>query len=216
MLLLHAERWVSNALIENTLWEGPPPRSAPGNIKTYVSQLRRTLAALGDVPGRIVSRVGAYRISVEPGELDVFRFEESVRLGREARHRSADGEAVEHFRAALGLWRGEPYEDLPLSLRRPVTARLEELRWAAREELIDVRLVLGQHHTVVPDLRALTIEHPTRERLWCFLLLALHRSGRRADALDAYQAAYRSLASGLGIEPGAELRRLHQQMLADT
>ncbi|WYW21242.1 BTAD domain-containing putative transcriptional regulator [Amycolatopsis coloradensis] len=216
LLLLHAERWVSTPLIENALWEGLPPRSASGNVKTYVSQLRRTLAALGGDPSRIANRVGAYRISVKPSELDVFRFEESVRLGREARNRSADGEAVEHFREALGLWRGEPYEDLPLSIRRPVVARLEELRWTAREELIDVRLMLGQHHTVVPDLRALTIEHPTRERLWCLLLLALHRSGRRADALDAYQSAYRSLTDELGIEPGAELRRLHERMLADT
>lgn len=216
LLLLNAERWVSNALIENALWEGLPPPSAPGNIKTYVSQIRRSLTALGDDPGRITSRSGAYRISLAPGELDVFRFEESVRLGREARRRSAGGEAVERFQEALGLWRGEPFEDLPLSIRRAEAARLEELCWAVREDLIDTRLMLGHHHAVVPDLRALTIEFPTRERLWCLLLVALHRSGRRADALVAYQSAYRSLADELGIEPSAELRRLHRQMLADA
>lgn len=213
LLLLYAGKWVSTSVIDDALWEGEPPRSAPGNIKTYVSQLRRILAESSDGLDRISSRVGGYRLTAKRHELDVGLFDEAARLGREARERNADAEAVEHFQAALELWRGEPFEDLPLPIRRVETARLDERRWAVCEDLIDAKVALGQHHAVLPDLRALTIEFPMRERLWCQFLLALCRSGRRAEALSAYQSAYRLLADELGIEPGAELQRLHQQML---
>lgn len=216
LLLLHTGKWVTIDLIEDALWEGDPPRSALGNIRTYVSHLRQTLTAAGGGADLIDSRAGAYRILVPRDEFDVFRFEEAARLGREARQRMADGEAVEHFRAALGLWRGEPFEDLPLYVRRSESARLEERHWSVCEDLIDARVALGQHHAVLPELRALTIEYPMRERLWCQFLLALHHSGRRAEALSAYQSAYRQLTGELGIEPGAELRSLHERLLADA
>jgi DNA-binding SARP family transcriptional activator len=120
---------------------------------------------------------------------------------------------VEHLQAALELWRGEPFEELPLPIRRAESARLDEHRWAVREDLIDARVALGQHHVVLPTLRALTIEYPMRERLWCQFLHALYRSGRRGEALSAYQSAYRFLVDELGIEPGVELQRMHRRML---
>jgi SARP family transcriptional regulator, regulator of embCAB operon len=215
MLLLHAGGWVGLTEICAALWEDEPPRSAPGNIKTYVSELRHALPpARSPARGRIESWAGRYRITVVPGELDVSLFETAARRGREARRAGAEGHAVRYFQQALELWRGRPFDELPEDVTRAQTARLEEQRWVIWEDLIDARLALGQHDAVLPTLRALTIEHPHRERIWGQLLVALDRAGRRAEALDAYQTVYRLLADELGIEPGVELQRLHRRVLA--
>jgi DNA-binding SARP family transcriptional activator len=219
LLLFSAGSWVSTDLIHSALWVDGSPRTAFGSIKTYVSQLRRILAEgrtpveAEDLHKRIESRSGGYRVIADRHEVDLFLFEEAARRGREALHKGAPGQAVEHFQTALELWRGEPFEELPVAIRRAESARLDEQHWAVRENLIDARVALGQHHAVLPTLRALTIEYPMRERLWCQLLVALCHSGRRAEALSAYQTAYRFLVDELGIEPGVELQRLHQQML---
>ncbi|MCE7002234.1 AfsR/SARP family transcriptional regulator [Kibdelosporangium philippinense] len=214
LLLLTPGNWVSADLIHATLWVGNSPRNAFGSMKTYVSQLRRKLADANDPENRIESRVGGYRVFADRQELDVFLFEEVARRGRDALRDGDPGRAVEHLKAALELWRGEPFEELPEDVRKAENVRLEEQRWAVREDLIDAHVALGQPHVVIPTLRALTMEDPTREHLWYRLLVALCHSGRRAEALAAYQTAYRFLVDELGIEPGAELRQLHQQMLA--
>jgi DNA-binding SARP family transcriptional activator len=213
LLLLTPGNWVSTDLIHATLWVGDSPRNAFGNMKTYVSQLRRKLAEANDIENRIESRAGGYRVFADRHELDVFLFEETARRGREALQDGDPARAVEHLKAALELWRGEPFEELPVAIKQAESARLEEHRWAVREDLIDAHVALGQHHVVIPTLRALTMEYPTREHLWYRLLVALCHSGRRAEALAAYQTAYRFLVDELGIEPGVELRQLHQQML---
>ncbi|WP_250280457.1 MULTISPECIES: AfsR/SARP family transcriptional regulator [unclassified Frankia] len=213
LLLLNAGTWVSINRICAVLWEDEPPRSSFGNIKTYVSQLRRALPPNHAEHSRIESRSGAYRINLAPGELDVSVFEKMAYRGREALHGGADESALEYFQEALGLWRGQPFDELPEDTTLAEAARMEEQHWAVLEDLIDVHLSHGHYDVVLPTLRALTIEYPLRERLWGQLLLALHRSGRRAEALSAYQAVYRLLTNELGIEPGADLRRLHQQVL---
>ncbi|MBP2323520.1 DNA-binding SARP family transcriptional activator [Kibdelosporangium banguiense] len=213
LLLLTPGNWVSTDLIHETLWVSDSPRNAFGNMKTYVSQLRRKLIDANDLENRIESRVGGYRVFADRHELDVFLFEEAARKGREALQDGDPGRAIGHLQAALDLWRGEPFEELPVAVKQTESTRLEEHRWAVREDLIDAHVALGQHHVVIPTLRALTMEYPTREHVWYRLLVALCQSGRRAEALAAYQTAYRFLAEELGIEPGAELRQLHQQML---
>lgn len=212
-LLLHSGTWVSTDLIGEAVWEGRAPRSAAGNIKTYMSQLRRTLVAAGDSRDRIDSRPGAYRVLVKRHELDVLQFEQAIRLGMDARRTGADAEALGQLRLALELWRGSPFEDLPMEIRVADAVRLEERRWTAIEELIDLRVGLGEYDVVLPELRALTAAYPMRERLWRHLLLALSRSGRRAEALSAYRNLYQLMTDQLGVEPGAELRNLHQQVL---
>lgn len=214
LLLLNHGSWVSTDLIHTVLWGDDSPRTAFGNIKTYVSHLRRILAGGKDPRSRIESRVGGYRVIADRHEIDVFLFEQAARRGRKALCDGDLGEAVEHFQNALDLWRGEPFEDLPVAVRQAESVRLDEQHWAVRENLIGARVALGQYHVVLPALRALTIEYPMRERLWCQLLIALYHSGRRGEALTMYQMAYRFLADELGIEPGVELRRLHQRVLA--
>ncbi|EIV90640.1 AfsR/SARP family transcriptional regulator [Frankia sp. QA3] len=234
-LLLHAGRWTSVEEMLLALWQDEPPRSAFGNIKTYLSELRHTLpTSPGDSavpasiravgpraavlrrpagPGRIESRPGEYRLVVAPDEIDVIRFEQAVERGRVAARAGAPAQAAELFEQALGWWRGSAFDELPAEVGGAESLRLEEARWAAREALIDARLALGEHDQVLPALRALTVEYPTRERLWAQLLVALERSGRRAEALREYRVLYQRLVTELGIEPGAELRRVHQQVL---
>jgi tetratricopeptide (TPR) repeat protein len=79
---------------------------------------------------------------------------------------------------------------------------------------IEAGLHQGRHEQLIGELRRLTGEHPLRERFQGQLMLALARSGRQAEALAAYQDARRVLVEELGIEPGPELRRLHEQILA--
>ncbi|WP_052710867.1 AfsR/SARP family transcriptional regulator [Pseudofrankia sp. DC12] len=225
LLLLHAGGWVSTEQIAVALWEDDPPRSALGNIKTYVSELRRVLppasdghpdvrgADSGSPLGRILSRDGEYLLRLAPNEFDVDLFDAGARGGEEELAAGRPAEATVLLDRALALWRGEPYDDLPAEIAVAETTRLAELRWAVWENLVDARLRLGQHNRVLPTLRALTIEHPTRERLWAQLLVALGQDGRRAEALNAYQTVYRMLTERLGIEPGEDLQLEHQRIL---
>ena len=112
-------------------------------------------------------------------------------------------EAVRAFRKADGLWRGPPLADFRSEpFARGRADRLDELRLGATEELIDAELALGHHRLIVAELEALVTDHPLRERLLCQLMLALYRSGRQADALDAYLRARSVLNEQLGLEPG--------------
>ena len=222
LLLLHARGWVSTEQIAVALWEDDPPRSALGNIKTYASDLRRALPPPALPPGgkdpapplgRIASRGGEYHLRLWPGEFDVDLFGADAAAGEEALAAGRPAEATRLLEGALALWRGQPYEDLPADITVAETTRLQELRWAAWENLVDARLRLGQHDRVLPSLRALTLKHPMRERLWAQLLVALDQDGRRAEALHAYQTVYRTLTERLGIEPGEDLRLEHQRIL---
>jgi DNA-binding SARP family transcriptional activator/Flp pilus assembly protein TadD len=91
--------------------------------------------------------------------------------------------------------------------------RLELLRVDALEDRLDAELVCGRHVEVLTELEALVGEHPLRERLWGQLMVARYRSGRQAEALEAYQQLRRRLVDELGIEPGPELSRLHRAVL---
>ncbi|GAA1688640.1 BTAD domain-containing putative transcriptional regulator [Nonomuraea maheshkhaliensis] len=208
-LLLDANQVVaSDALIE-VLWTGNPPSSATANLRTYVSSLR---GVLGAVEARIAAHPSGYAIEVEAERLDLLLFEDLV---ARARASARTEEAAARLRRALALWRGTPLGDLPAS---PVwDARLRSLtqaRLAAAEELIAVKLAAGEHTSAVEDLRELIGEHPYREDLWQRLILALHHTGRRAEALHAYTAVRRQLIEDLGVEPGQDLREAHALVLA--
>lgn len=216
LLLLHGGGWVGTEQIAVALWEDDPPRSALGNIKTYVSDLRHALPPLAQPsgPGRIVGREGEYSLRLCPGERDVELFDADAVAGEEALLAGRPADAAPLLDRALGRWRGRPYEDLPADVAVAETTRLEELRWVVWENLVDARLRLGQQDRVLPALRALTLKHPTRERLWAQLLVALDQDGRRAEALGAYREVYRTLTENLGIEPGDRLRSEHQRILS--
>jgi DNA-binding SARP family transcriptional activator/DNA-binding beta-propeller fold protein YncE len=204
VLLLHANEVVSRDRLIDELWGGSPPETASTALQVHVSQLRKELGR--DV---IVTQAPGYRIRVEPGGLDVERFEALV---DEARGAEASA-AAERLREALALWRGLPLADIDDAVARPDRRRLEEELLTALEQRIAADLELGQHVQLVPELERLVIEHPLRERLRGQLMLALYRSGRQADALEIYRRGRRMLSEELGIDPDSALQRLERAIL---
>ena len=153
-------------------------------------------------------------LELEPEQLDLDRFERLLGEGRELLAAGEAERAAEALRAALALWRGPPLSDFESEpFAHGEIARLEELHLAALEERIEADLALGRHADLVPELEALVREHPLRERLRAQLMLALYRSGRQAEALDAYRQTRRLLADELGLEPGRTLQELERAIL---
>ena len=206
LLLLHANEIVATDRLIAELWGEAPPATVSKSIQVYVMRLRRELGA-----ERLTTRAPGYVLHVEPEELDVAVFE---RLRGEAR-RAEPARAAEKLRAALALWRGPPLADLAYeSFAQAEIGRLDELRLAVLEERVDADLACGRHADLVGELEALIAANQLRERLRAQLMLALYRSGRQAEALEAYRAVRRELADELGLEPGEQLRRLERAILS--
>jgi len=205
LLLLDAGRVVSTDRLVDALWGEEPPRTSATSLQNFISQLRKLLG-----PDLLVTRSPGYLLRVDPDALDLDRF---TRLVERAR-RAAPDERARLLRAALELWRGEPLAEFRFEpWAQSEVARLAELRLATLEERIEAELEAGRHAELVGELEALVGEHPLRERLRGQQMLALYRSGRQAEALDAYQAARRALVDGLGIDPSPALQRLHASIL---
>ena len=213
ILLLRANESVPRDVLVHELWGEQPPVGAQHSLDVYVSRLRKSLDAAADGPV-VMTRPGAYSLRLAEGQLDARRFEQLVGQGRAALAANAPGQAAEKLRLALELWRGQALADL-VNGHGPwiEAARLEELRLCAIEDRIDSDLALGRHADVVSELAALAAAHPLRERLHGQLMIALYRSGRQAEALEAYQAARRTLVEELGLEPGPALQRLESAIL---
>ena len=211
VLLLHANEVVSTDRLVDSLWGEAAPNTAATAVHGYVSGLRK---ALGDHGGRLATAPRGYTLRIEPGELDLDRFERALDSGREQLAADGPGRAAETLRAGLALWRGRPlagFEDEPFA--REAVARLEELRIQAREELITAELERGAAAELVAELRSLVSEHPFRERFRAQLMLALYRAGRQAEALATYDDARRAMVDELGLEPGPALRDLQRAIL---
>jgi WD40 repeat protein/DNA-binding SARP family transcriptional activator len=208
MLGLEANRPVTADHLIEGLWGEHPPASATKMVQNYVWRLR---GALNDAGVEIVTRGRGYELRIDPGCIDVRRFE---KLLAEASRAAESGEQVDAAREALALWRGPALADLvDEPFAAPAIRRLEELRVEAAELAIDADLAAGRHQEVAAEIDALVGEHPLRERLHAQRMLALYRCGRQAEALEAYRHARRTLVEEIGVEPGPELRRLHEAIL---
>ncbi|RCG30272.1 hypothetical protein DQ384_16150 [Sphaerisporangium album] len=214
-LLSAAGRVVTTDHLMGHLWEGSPPPSARGNLKTYVSALRRLLSPDDPASAPIETVGDGYRIVVRPGELDLLTFTDLVARGREAGKAGDVRKAGVLFEQALDLWRGKAFEDIPVTVRLAETvAHFEDERVGAFEDWIEARLALGMHAEVIGRLRPWLRDHPLRERPWGQMMLALARDGRRADALSTFQELRTRLVDELGVEPGFPLQELHRRVLA--
>ena len=217
LLLLHAGETLTTDRLIDELWGESPPAGAAKTLQMHVSRLRKALAGEdGTGPSDlIVTRGRGYRLAIDPEQLDSHRFERLVADGRAELAANRAESAVTVLEQGLALWHGAPLADLayePFAQRE--IARLDDLRVAALEHLIEAKLALGGHADVVEQLEVLIGEHPYRERLRAQLMLALYRCERQADALQAYQDARKSLVEELGIEPGERLRALERAILA--
>jgi DNA-binding SARP family transcriptional activator len=198
ILLLNAGQVVSADHLIDALWETEAPASARNSLHVRIAALRKALGS-----GRIETRPPGYVVHVQPGELDLERFEHLILRGRS-----------EDLREALGLWSGSPLADFGRERwATSAIARLEEMRSLALERLADIDLELGRHAELIGPLEAELLDHPFRERLRAQLMLALYRSGRQADALAAYRAGRAAMVEQLGIEPYPAMQELEQAIL---
>lgn len=205
LLLLRAGQIVSPDEALDALWGERPPPAARNALQGHVAALRKLFGS-----DRIETRGGGYALQLEEDELDLHRFE---RLLTEAQDRDPLAKA-ETLAYALALFRGAPLEDFRYdSFANGEAARIDELRQFALEEWIDAQLALGRHALLVAKLEQLVSEEPLRERLRGQHMLALYRSGRQAESLEAYRRARSTFRDELGVEPGQALQRLQRRIL---
>jgi DNA-binding SARP family transcriptional activator len=206
LLLVQAGQVVSTDLAIEEVWCGRPPRTARKAVQVYVHRLRKVLG-----PRRLQSLPSGYRLAVEPDTLDSWAFEAMLRRARAA----GDLErAAELYAEALALWQGPPYADVvDVETVAAERRRLAELRLDAIEQQAWAGLSLGRHAAVIPILTAEIALNPFHESLYGLLMVALRRGGRQAEALDLYRRCRDLLVAQLGIEPTAELQRVHRLIL---
>lgn len=210
-LLLRAGSAVSSDALADAVWDWRPA-GARSTLHSYLTRLRQTLG--NDISARIRTRGSSYLIEVGDDEFDALRLRALREAGRTALADRDWAAAVRYFRAAEALFRGEPLADVTSDrLRREHGQHLAESRLQLTEWRVDAELNTGRHRDVIAEVRTLVAGYPLRERFTAQLMLALHRAGRQAEALECYQRTHAVLAEELGIEPGAELRDLHMRIL---
>ncbi|MFF4262413.1 BTAD domain-containing putative transcriptional regulator [Streptomyces virginiae] len=203
--------------IIDAVWGSDVPQTAANGVHTYVAGLRRVLEPDRGRRGTssvLASAAGGYCLRVSPEATDLARF---AQRHAQARRAGTDGDtegALALYREALALWHGEAFAGIPGPFAAVERTRLQDLRMTATEEWASDMLKAGRHGEVVADLSAAVAEEPLREKLRWLLMLALYRCDRQAHALAVYTETRRLLNRELGIEPGAELSNLHQDILA--
>jgi WD40 repeat protein/DNA-binding SARP family transcriptional activator len=217
LLLARVNSAVSVDALIDAVWRDRPPRTAERTVHAYVARLRRALEPRrprGEPSTMLVTVDHGYELRLDATQLDSTRFEEFARRGAD-QLRNGDDAASSTLRQALNLWRGEAFGEFPeVDACVAAARRLDDLRLGLVEDRVDSDLAAGQSSELVGEIETLLGDEPFRERLWGQLMLALYRSGRQRDALDAYQRARRLLVDELGIEPGPDLRRLEAAVLA--
>lgn len=209
-LLINAGRLVPASYLIGTMWPGQPPKTAVRQVSNAIARLRHDL---GVARAAVVTTGSAYRIVASSAALDSAQFEAEYRQGAELLAAGLITQAAEKLTGAVGLWRGPAFDGLDGDAIEQTARRLDEERLAASELLIGARLRLGQTDAAVRESFDLAARHPTRETLQVLNMLALHRAGRSADALRAFDRARTALAEELGVDPSAELSALYQQIL---
>ena len=208
-LLLHANEVVPSEQLLVDLWGEDAPPSAANALQAAISRLRRLLP-----PGRLITTAPGYMLRIFPAEFDVAQFEQLIFEGRDALAAGGAGEAVQLFDQAMTLWRGPPLADFRYEpFAQAEIARLEELQLACLEERNAAHLALGSAAALTAELGRMVTDHPLRERLRGQLMLALYRSGRQTEALEAYREFRNALREELGLEPSVALRELEAAIL---
>ncbi|MFE2147663.1 BTAD domain-containing putative transcriptional regulator [Streptomyces sp. NPDC059456] len=233
LLALHADQVVPVSALIEELWAGAPPRSARTTLQTYVLQLRALIAtaleqggADGDGEGGtapagrrtakdvLVTLPGGYLLNSGGGTSDVREFDRLAGMGYRAMDAGDFPGAARLLREALSLWSGPAFADVHGGIQLDMeTRRLEETRLCALDQRIEADLRIGRHRELLAELTVLASRYRTHENLHGQFMLALHRSGRRGEALDVYQRLRATLVRELGLEPSAALRRLQRSIL---
>jgi DNA-binding SARP family transcriptional activator len=214
-MLLRANQVIDSAGLISLLWPGVKPPSADANLRQYVSRVRSFLnEASSRDAARLRSTGGGYLLELRRDELDITCFEDLTASGRLALTTGDLHGAHAYLDAAVSLWSGSMCQGATLGPELEMDILYwEELRLAAQQLLVRTRLHLGQYHQAIAEIRPLLASNPLCEDLWGMLMLAYYRSYRRGDARGVFRAAHRRFVTDLGIEPTADLQRLHQGIL---
>ena len=215
-LLVDANQMVPVPRLVRVMWDREGPATATRQVQDAVSGLRRILTAHGAAPGLITTHRGGYRIGLETAELDLFDFEQQVGNAEKYFTVGDAAGAVGALRQALGLWRSEALTDLTGNALAARAAQLDGRRIAVHRQCLEIELTLGRHHGIVEELSGLVKAHPFDEGLAELAMLALHRCGRRADALALYRELRGLFRAELGIAPNPGLQQLHQAILTEA
>lgn len=200
---------VSTGELADACWGEHVPQTWRQQVKSSVALIR---GRMGPDAVRTVGQ--AYQFGLDADTVDAVQFERLVSAARSHALRGDHDRAIDGYRRALGLWRGEAYPDLP-SWAPGIAegVRLAEIRKSAEEELQESRLAIGEHRIVIADAERLVRDEPLREDRWAILAIANYRTDRQAEALAVLRAARSRLMDELGIEPGARLTRLESSVL---
>jgi SARP family transcriptional regulator, regulator of embCAB operon len=221
-LLLHLNETVPTSALIGELWGDAPPVSALNTLQTYVLHLRRMLGApIGVAPAEVARHVltttpSGYRFHSLDDDIDLRAYEQLAEAGRRA-FATADNEtAADLLVRARNLWRGRALADVRVGMvLAPRIRLLEESRLVTIEQSVEARLRLGRHHEVIPELTALVSANRLHENLHAQLMLALHRSGRRQEALSVFHRVRAALRDEIGLEPSRRLHHLQHAILTD-
>ncbi|GID33467.1 AfsR/SARP family transcriptional regulator [Paractinoplanes brasiliensis] len=212
VLLLNMKCFVSAEELMNALWGDKPPKSAVNSVRIYVHRIRRLLNELGH-PAIVSSIGGGYEMLDQGQRLDLNDFESLLAKGERARHAGDHSAALTYTGEGLALWRGRPLADLPGDWAQKQRHVIEDRYLAGVEgQAVDL-LAMGRPTAVISTLGGVAADHPFDERLRELLILAMHRSGRTAEALSMYHETREVFAQELGIDLGASLQRLYMQLL---
>lgn len=204
-LILAPNQTVPTSRLIDAVWDDGPPATARRQIQNCISALRRDLR---------IDRDGAgYRIRVAAGQLDATRFADLVDRAKISGMQGDPAEAAALLRSALALWRGRALEGCGGRVIEAAAARLDQERLTAMEQCFELELQLGRHDALVAELAELVAAHPLRERLVGQLMLALHRSGRQAEALETFRRLRCDLADDLGLDPSDGILEFHGAIL---
>lgn len=220
-LLLRVNKVVATSQLLKALWpEDEAPNSARKILQNTVWGLRRVLAANGDNSSCdpsapwVVTQQPGYMLRVSTDQIDLFRFRTQVEEGRARLAAGKPDLAAQQLKDALALWRGPVLADLVEGgVSWPELAAVQGARLDALEDYFEAELARGRHQAILGELETLVETEPLRERACGQLMLALYRCGRQADALSVYARVRAELVENLGLEPGHDLRLLHQAIL---
>ena len=213
-LLLHSGKTVDSEYLIDVLWHHYPPREPRAALYSYIMRVRQALGIQHGKSPSLETVTDGYLLDVSGSEFDLHqhnRLRSIAQSAKQAQDATAEASAL---RSALGLWRGTALAGVPSDLLRQGPARrLEETRLVMLQRRIELDVLQGGGHDLVPELTELTSTYPLREVFWRQLMLAQHRAGQRADALKAYQQAAATLRNELGVDPGPDLQALHRVVL---
>ncbi|MER5474537.1 BTAD domain-containing putative transcriptional regulator [Streptomyces sp. NPDC002685] len=212
-LLLEPGKVLPVTRLVEAAWDEDPPATASHQVRKAVADLRRRIPGGAEV---LLTEGPGYRIVIDESQNDLSEFGMLVRTAKAAVAESRPAGAVEVLRAALALWRGPLLSGSGGPVIEAAATTIEERRLAAWEQLLELRLTLGESAEVIPDLRELTAQHPLRETLHGQLMVALYRSGRQAEALEEYGKVRELLVEELGVDPGPRLTKLYEGILRES